>query len=94
MKAIGQQRFDAAAELRPYQAVRSAFSQGQKIADHSEFKTKNHTQIALIDSSCIRGYFIPVGHSQMQDDPGRKASLKLLDQAKEHRRKMKPRKRA
>ncbi len=93
-KAIRQQRFDDAAELRPYQAVRSAFSQGQKIADHSEFKTKNHTQIALIDNGCIRGYFIPVGHPSMQDPHSREASLNQLQLAKIQRSSMKPRKRA
>jgi hypothetical protein len=93
-EAIGQRRFDDAAELRPYQAVRSAFSQGEIIADTSEFKEKNHTQIALIDKSCIKGYFIPVGHQPMQDPAAREAALKELEKAKETRRKMKPRKRA
>jgi len=93
-KSISEQRYADASELRPYQAVRSAFSQGKKIAGQSEFKTKNHTQIALRDGSCIKGYFIPVGHPPMQDGTSREASLKLLEQAKDHRKRLKPRRRA
>jgi hypothetical protein len=92
-EAVSQGRLEDAAELRPYQAVRSAFSQGEKIADISEFKEKNHTQIALIDVSCIKGYFIPLGHPSMQDPAAREAAVTAVEHAKTIRRAMKPRKR-
>lgn len=91
--AIKEKRYLDAAELRPYQAVRSAFTQGKSIAGHSEFGIKNHTQIALIDSGCIKGYFIPVGQPTMQAPSARETSLELLAQAKRNLTSLKPRKR-
>lgn len=47
--------------LQAFQAVRAAFSQGEKIAPASGFHATTHIQIALRDNSCIVGWFLPIG---------------------------------
>lgn len=45
--------------LPDYQAVQGAFAQGQRLSPGSGFRERSHVQIALRDTSCIRGWFIP-----------------------------------
>jgi hypothetical protein len=47
--------------LPPFQAVRAAFHQGEKIAPASGFHATTHIQIALRDNSCVVGWFLPPG---------------------------------
>lgn len=42
-----------------YDSVRSIFSQGQPVVNGSGFKNLNHVQIAIRNTQCIAGYFIP-----------------------------------
>lgn len=79
------------AELLPYQAVRSAFTQGQRLAEGSGFYGKNHTQIAVLDEKCIRGYFIPAGHQQLLSNEDRSAANQRLEEVKVKARTLKRR---
>jgi len=45
--------------LAPYQTVRSAFMEGDFLYDNTLFRRKNHIQIAVLDRSIIKGYFLP-----------------------------------
>lgn len=47
-------------QLPPYQTVRGAFWEGDRLYPGSEFSKKGHVQIAVISESCIRGYFRPI----------------------------------
>lgn len=52
---------DDGTPLKPYQTVRGAFWEGQKLYPNAGFKEKNHVQLVVRDMSCIKGYFVPVG---------------------------------
>jgi len=47
--------------LPPFQAVRAAFHQGEKVAPTSGFHANTHIQISLRDNNCILGWFLPMG---------------------------------
>jgi len=47
------------AGLEQFQAVRGAFRQGPEIAPNSGFHRDSHVQIALRDTGCIKGWFLP-----------------------------------
>ncbi len=47
-------------ELKEYNSVRCHFQEDRAIYPGSGFRLKTHTQIAVRDSSCIKGYFLPV----------------------------------
>lgn len=49
----------------PYQAVRGSFRQGVEIAPNSGFHRDSHTQIALRDFNCIKGWFVPPGERML-----------------------------
>lgn len=48
-----------------YQAVRGSFRQGVEIAPNSGFHRDSHTQIALRDFNCIKGWFVPPGERML-----------------------------
>ncbi|QDQ28651.1 hypothetical protein FNU76_21105 [Chitinimonas arctica] len=50
-----------------YQAVRGAFSQGDRVAENSGFSTRTHIQIALREPSCVLGWFLPPEAKLMAD---------------------------
>lgn len=50
-----------------FQAVRGAFRQGSELAPNSGFHRDSHVQIALRDFSCVKGWFLPPGQSQLTD---------------------------
>lgn len=56
---LHQLRKEAAGTKDPYQTVRSPFMEGKSLYDNTLFRQKNHIQIAVIDQSCIKGYFLP-----------------------------------
>ncbi|WP_303900764.1 hypothetical protein [Thiohalomonas denitrificans] len=47
-------------EYEPFQSVRGAFFEGEDLYENAGFKTKNHIQICIRDTHCIRGYFRPI----------------------------------
>ncbi len=46
--------------LLPYQTVRGAFWEGDELYPGAGFRQKNHVQLVVRDSSCIKGYFRPI----------------------------------
>lgn len=65
----------------PFQAVRAAFSQGKPVARSSAFSAHSHVQIALRDSSCIKGWFLPRGQTLLSAEQLQMAE-EALTQAK------------
>ena len=47
------------AGLPSYDTVRSAFQEGKEIYPGTQFREKHHIQIAVCNTSCIKGYFLP-----------------------------------
>lgn len=43
--------------LAPYDTVRAAFVEGERLYEQAGFHAKNHIQIAVRNPSCIKGYF-------------------------------------
>jgi hypothetical protein len=43
----------------PYDSVRSVFLEGDLLYDNAGFREKNHIQICIINTNCIKGFFIP-----------------------------------
>ncbi|MDH0423651.1 hypothetical protein [Delftia tsuruhatensis] len=54
-------RRNAKPPLRAYDSVRSPFQEGGPVYEGTEFRLKNHIQIAVINEDCIKGYFLPRG---------------------------------
>ncbi len=46
--------------LPPYQTVRGAFWEGEELYPDAGFREKNHVQLVVRDTSCIKGYFRPI----------------------------------
>ncbi|MET4058234.1 hypothetical protein ABIC12_002732 [Pantoea agglomerans] len=44
---------------QPFDSVRSAFLEGERLYDGAMFYEKNHIQIAIINPNCIKGIFLP-----------------------------------
>lgn len=53
--------------LAAFQAVRSAFPQGEEVAPSSAFKRRSHIQIALRENNCVRAWFLPAGAQLMTE---------------------------
>lgn len=50
------------AEIRlvdPFDTVRGMFAEGEEVYPGCGFKNRNHVQIAVMNSDCIKGIFIP-----------------------------------
>lgn len=60
-----------------FQAVRSAFPQGEAVAPSSAFKRSSHIQIALRENACVRAWFLPSGAKLMTEDQYVAAKAKL-----------------
>lgn len=45
---------------KSYDSVRGAFFEGKPLYQDSGFRDKNHIQICIRNSDCIKGYFIPI----------------------------------
>jgi hypothetical protein len=45
--------------LKPFDTVRGMFTERGKLYAGAGFQEKTHTQIAVLNSDCIKGYFIP-----------------------------------
>jgi hypothetical protein len=46
--------------LRPYDTIRSVFSEGGDLYPGTTFTEKSHIQLVVRDERCIRGYFRPI----------------------------------
>lgn len=46
-------------EKYDYQTVRGVFQEGSAVFDGSKIRRKTHIQVAVRDSACIVGYFLP-----------------------------------
>ena len=51
-------KLDSAMQL--FDSVRSPFWEGERIYENAGFRLKNHIQICVVNSSCIKGYFNPI----------------------------------
>ena len=45
----------------PFDTVRAAFVEGERLYQNSGFAAKNHIQICVRNIACIKGYFRPLG---------------------------------
>jgi hypothetical protein len=45
---------------RPFDSVRCAFIEGERLYPDAGFHQKNHIQIAIRNPNCIKGYFLPL----------------------------------
>lgn len=52
-------RSESKVPLVPYDTVRAMFKEGEPIYDGAGFEKKNHIQLAVLNESCIKGYFRP-----------------------------------
>jgi hypothetical protein len=43
----------------PFDSVRAAFLEGERLYDNAGFKQQNHIQIAILNPDCIKGIFLP-----------------------------------
>jgi hypothetical protein len=50
--------------LPAYDTVRSAFQEGEPVFPGTEFRKKHHIQIAVRNTACIKGYFLPQAASK------------------------------
>ncbi|MBU2123033.1 MAG: hypothetical protein KJ999_21695 [Gammaproteobacteria bacterium] len=77
-------------DMAPYQATRGAFKQGVQVGATSSVHAGNHVQIALRDTSCVRGWFLVPGDKLMNSGERAIADQKRAD-AKASARSAKPR---
>lgn len=47
-------------ELPPYDSVRAPFPEAAPLYEGASFRSRNHIQLAIINTDCIRGYFRPI----------------------------------
>jgi hypothetical protein len=46
-------------EKNPYESVRAAFMEGEEAYPTANFSTRHHLQVAVLEPSIIKGYFLP-----------------------------------
>lgn len=46
--------------LKPFDSVRALFTEGELLYPNGGFKRKSHSQIAVRNTDCIKGYFLPL----------------------------------
>jgi len=63
--------------LPPFQAVRAAFQQGEKVAPTSGFHANTHVQISLRDNNCVVGWFLPPGATLLTTQQYRRAQTRM-----------------
>lgn len=49
----------SSSQLKPYDTVRGMFTEGDNLYPGAGFKEKAHTQIAVVNLDCIKGFFFP-----------------------------------
>ncbi len=50
-------------ELPPYDSVRAPFPEDAPLYEDAGFRRRNHIQIAVINTECIKGYFRPIANA-------------------------------
>lgn len=60
-----------------YQLVRGAFRQGNELSPNSGFHANSHIQLALLDLSCIVGWFLPSGAALLSPEEYARALANL-----------------
>jgi hypothetical protein len=65
--------------LPPFQAVRAAFHQGEKVAPTSGFHANTHIQISLRDNNCVVGWFLPRGAELLTEQQYGDAKARLSE---------------
>jgi hypothetical protein len=55
--------------VKPFDTVRSAFTEGQEVYPTAGFNDKNHIQICVRNPNCIKGYFWPREEDPLWDTP-------------------------
>mgnify|MGYP003362323024 CR=1 FL=1 len=50
---------ESSGQIPPYDTVRGLFQEGAELYPGSGFRSKTHTQIAVCNLDCIKGFFIP-----------------------------------
>lgn len=65
--------------LPPFQAVRAAFHQGEKVAPTSGFHANTHIQISLRDNNCVLGWFLPAGAKLLTEKQYEEAKARLRE---------------
>ena len=53
----------SATDEQPFDTVRAAFLEGDRLYDNAGFASKNHIQICVRELRCIKGYFRPLDES-------------------------------
>jgi hypothetical protein len=54
---------------KPYDSVRGMFMEGPEIYPNSGFREKSHIQICVINTNCIKGYFLPLKKDKYYPNP-------------------------
>lgn len=65
--------------LPPFQAVRAAFHQGERVAPTSGFHVNTHIQISLQDDTCVLGWFLPAGAKLLTEHQYDEAKARLRE---------------
>jgi len=55
--------------VQPYDSVRSTFLEGQELYPDAGFREKNHIQICIRNTNCIKGYFLPKDMDECYPNP-------------------------
>lgn len=58
IQALHRYRIDKG--LAPYDSVRAPFPEDRELYEGAGFRLRNHIQIAVINTDCIKGYFRPL----------------------------------
>lgn len=58
------------ADLPAFDTVRGLFPEGNEIYDGARFHERTHTQIAVRNDACIKGFFLPRGERPLLGSPG------------------------
>lgn len=58
-----------ALEFPTYDSVRGLFTEGKEVYPGARFLTSTHTQIAVRNPACLKGYFLPPGLPQIVEEP-------------------------
>jgi hypothetical protein len=58
VRTLHQAREDAGKE--PFETVRAAYVEGERLYENAGFYAKNHIQICVRDPRCIKAYFRPL----------------------------------
>jgi hypothetical protein len=61
LRTLHQAREEAGEE--PFETVRAAFIEGERLYENAGFSTKNHIQICVRDHRCIKAYFRPLSET-------------------------------